>query len=292
MIAHVAEASEASGRVLLWLEPGAVSMPQMFEASVHIAKAYSAALETVVIDAPAPCAMDGIPSAHVSVLGKSSKPSLNLANVLDSRALLAERQRREVESRAADAGVFITHASAGGDAIDRLAEMCLQRGPWNIVAVSRPPSAELPGILSSILANVSGATGVVVAGRRCAGQALAPLTPNLAVVIEDAERMPSMLRAAERLVKPGGRIHVMIAAETAAAYAELDHQVRLVTAAMPLCLLQPGGPDFGVTGSWDDALFRLRACFVIARFGGTLLGDNRALTRLLTISPAPFLLVR
>jgi hypothetical protein len=287
MIAHVAEASEASGRVLLWLEPGAVSMPQTFDASVHIAKAYAAAIETVVIDAPATCGMDGIPSAHVSVLGKSSQPSPNLASALDSRALLAERQRREVGDRATEANVVISHASAGGDAIDRLAEMCLQRGPWNIVAVSRPPSAELPGILSSILANVSGATGVVVAGRRLAG-----LTNDVAVVVEDAERMPSMLRAAERLVKPGGRIHVMITAETAAAYAELDNQVRLLTAGMPLCVLRPGGPDFGVTGSWDETLFQLRACFVIARFGGNLLGDNRALTRLLTISPAPFLLVR
>lgn len=287
MIAHVAEASEASGRVLLWLEPGAVSMPQTFDASVHIAKAYAAALETVVIDGPAPCAVDGIPSAHVSLLGKLTKPSLNLAAMPDARSLLAERQRREVGTRAADANVVISHASAGGDAIDRLAEMCLQRGPWNIVAVSRPPSAELPAILSSILANVSGATGVVVAGRRAAA-----LSADVAVVVEDGERMPSMLRAAERLVKPGGRIHVMIAAETAAAYAELDHQVRLVAVALPNCVLHPGGPDFGVTGSWDEALFRLRAGFVIARFGGTLLGDNRALTRLLTLSPAPFLLVR
>jgi hypothetical protein len=287
MIAHVAEASEASGRVLLWLEPEAVSMPQTFSASVRVAQAYSAALETVVIDGPAPSSVEGLPSAQVSHLGRLTKPSQDLASMPDARALLAERQRREVGEIAARANVAICHASAGGDAIDRLAEMCLERGPWNIVAVARPPSADLLAILSSILANVSGATGVVVAGRRAAS-----LTADVAVVVEDAERMPSMLRAAERLAGSGGRIHVMIAAETAATYAELDHQVRLVTAGMPKCILHPGGADFGVTGSCDETLFRLRACFVIARFGGTLLGDARALTRLLSVSPAPFLLVR
>jgi hypothetical protein len=291
MIAHVAEASEASGRVLLWLDPGAVPMPHTFNASVRIASAYAAELETVVMDGPGACLVEGIPSTHVSIAGKVTTNTGDFANAPDPRALLAERQRRDVSRIAALANVSVSHASAGGDAIDRLAEMCLTRGPWNIVAVSRPPSAELPAILSSILANVSGATGVVVAGRQT-GHQTGSLSPDVAVVVEDTERMPSMLRAGERLVMPGGKIHVLIAAETAAAYAELDGQLRLVTANMPACVLLPGGADFGVTGALDETLFRLRPCFIIARFGGTLLGEERALTRLLAVASGPFLLVR
>lgn len=283
MIAHVAEAAEASGRVLLWLDPGAVSMPQTFDASVRIASAYAADLETVVIDGPSACSIDGVPSAYVSLLGGV----VGRSPVPLARDLLAERQRREVGHLAARSLVSVTHASAGGDAIDRLAEMCLARGPWNIVAVSRPPSEELPGILSSILANVSGATGVVVAGRREIA-----LGPDIAVVVEDAERLPSMLRAAERLVQPGGRIHAMISAETASAYDDLDGQVRLVTANIRNCVHHTGGPDFGIPGALDDVLFRMRPSFIIARFGGTLLGDTRALSRLLGLAPGPFLLVR
>lgn len=287
MIAHVAEASEASGRVLLWLDPGAVSMPQTFDASVRIASAYAAELETVVIDGPSSSDVEDVPAAYVSLLGKSYSRASGSTPVPHVRELIAERQRREVGQLASSANVGITHASAGGDAIDRLAEMCLARGPWNIVAVSRPPSDELPGVLGSILANVSGATGVVVAGRRqCA------LAPDVAVVIEDAERMPSMLRAAERLVMPGGRIHVMIAAETAAGYDDLDNQMRLLTANLHQCIYHPGGPDYGVPGSLDEPLYRLRPNFIIARFGGTLLGDTRALVRLLGLAPGPFLLVR
>ncbi len=287
MIAHVAEASEASGRVLLWLDPGNVSMPQTFDAAVRVAAAYAAELETVVIDGPSAADVDDIPAAHVSFLGKAGRVLSFIAPGPDARGRLAERQRREVEGLAARARVCLSHASAGGDAIDRLAEMCLARGPWNIIAVSRPPSDDLPGILSAILANVSGATGVVVAGRRSD-----VLSANVAVVIEDSERMPSMLRAAERLVTGRGKIHVMIAAETAAAYDELDGLVRLATARSPECVLHPGGPDFGVTGTLDEHFFRLRPNFVIARFGGTLLGEARALSRLLAVTPAPFLLVR
>jgi hypothetical protein len=287
MIAHVAEASEASGRVLLWLDPAGVSMPQTFDASARIAAAYAADLETVVIDGPSAGDVGDIPSAHVSLLGKAVDASRAGATLPDARRYLAERQRREVADAAAALRVRVSHASAGGDAIDRLAEMCLARGPWNIVAVSRPPSQDLPNILSSILANVSGATGVVVAGRR-----QTRLRPDIAVVIEDAERMPSMLRAAERLLEPGGKIHLMIAAETAATYDDLDAQVRLAASGLRNCVHCSGGADYGVPGALDEQLFRLRPSFVIARFGGTLLGDARALTRLLGLAPGPFLLVR
>ena len=64
MIAHVAEASELSGRVLLWLEPDGVSMPQTFDASVRIAAAYAANLETVTILGPRLASLDGVPSAQ------------------------------------------------------------------------------------------------------------------------------------------------------------------------------------------------------------------------------------
>ena len=287
MIAHVAEASELSGRVLLWLEPDGVLMPQTFDASVRIAAAYAANLETVTILGPRLASLDGVPSAHVTMLGKAVKGFRNGPAVTDMRTELAARQRREVAARASLSKVAIRHSTAEGDAIDRLAEMCTASGPWNIVAVSRPPSADLPGILSAILANVSGATGVVVAGR---GDKV--MGPDIAVVIEDIERMPSMLRAGERLLAADGKIHVMIAAETAANYDEIDGQVRLVARDFRNIVHCPGGPDFGITGTMDEDLVRLRAGFVIARFGGNLLGDSKALTRLLAVAPGPMLLVR
>lgn len=288
MIAHVAEASEASGRVLLWLEPDAVAMPQTAKAAVSIASAFAADLETLVLDAPAASDTAGLPVAVRSHLGKSMLASTVAHTLTDQRDYLTSRQLRDVHDIATGAGVRTSHTRARGDAIDNLAELCLSRGPWNIVAVSRPPSPELPALISAILANVSGATGVAVAGR-----AGADLSNDVAIILEDSDRMPSMLRAAERLVPAAhGRIQILIAAETAAQHHEIDGQARLLTAGDTRFVHHAAGPGYGVSGALDCELFRMKPFFIIARFGGALLGQPRAMTRLLSLTPAPLLLVR
>lgn len=287
MIAHVAEASEASGRVLLWLEPDQIAMPETAKAAVSIARAYSADIETLVLDAPSAGDAAGVPVAHRSLLGKAARPSASANDFADQRIYLTERQLRDVHDIALGAGVRLTHAQARGDAIDRLAELCLSRGPWNIIAVSRPPSPELPRLISSILANVSGATGVVVAGRPGAA-----LSNDVAVILEDSDRMPSMLRAGERLMPEHGRMQIFVAAETAAEHDEIDGQSRLLTAGNDRFVHHPASTSYGISGSLDTELFRMKPSFIIARFGGVLLGQSRALTRLLSLTPAPILLVR
>lgn len=286
MIAHVAEASEASGRVLLWLDPDQIAMPETTKAAVSIARAYSADIETLVLDAPSASDTDGVPVAHRSLLGKAMQPAVS-RHADDPRDYLSTRQLRDVHDIATGAGVRLSHAGGRGDAIDRLAELCLTRGPWNIIAVSRPPSPELPGLISSILANVSGATGVVVAGRE-----RGTLSNDIAIVLEDSDRMPSMLRAAERLLPNGGRIQILIAAETAAQHHEIDGMARLLAAGNERFVHHPAGTSYGVSGALDCELFRMKPSFIIARFGGVLLGQSRALTRLLSLTPAPILLVR
>lgn len=285
MIAHVAEASEASGRVLLWLEPDQIAMPETAKAAVSIARAYSADIETLILEAPSACDAVGVPVAHRSLLGKPIQATA--MHTPDPRDYMAARQLRDVYDIAAQSGVRLSHAQARGDAIDQLAELCLSRGPWNIIAVSRPPSPELPALISSILANVSGATGVVVAGRSGAD-----LASDVAVILEDSDRMPSMLRAAERLLTGNGRIQILIGSETAAEHDEIDGQARLLTAGNDRFVHHAANSSFGVSGAFDCALFRMKPSFVIARFGGLVLGQSRALTRLLSLTPAPILLVR
>ena len=52
-----------------------------------------------------------------------------------------------------------------GNAIDQLTGLCLMAGPWNVIAMSQEPTAATAATISANMANVSGATGVVVAGR-------------------------------------------------------------------------------------------------------------------------------
>ena len=50
MIAHVAAASELSGRVVLWFDPESKCTPEMLDAPVRLAAAYDAEIETIVVD--------------------------------------------------------------------------------------------------------------------------------------------------------------------------------------------------------------------------------------------------
>ena len=111
---------------------------------------------------------------------------------------------------------------------------------------------------------------------------------RVVVIVEDADRLPSMLRAAERLSGSGGSaIHVVIGAETAAEHAELEAQARLLTAGSSGVKFETAGPTFGVPGALTEirgalkpeprhrALWRFRACRR-ARTIASLRGDAGA----------------
>ncbi len=287
MIAHVAEVSEHSGRVLVWLDPASSCVPQALTASARIAAAYGSEIETVVVGAIDLSALGDLPVRRVAGVrwgGSAATPALDIANAFD---LLAQRHRRTADGLGATFKVPVRHTRTSGDAVDRLAELCGAHGPWNIITLSRAPSAGLGPVISDILANVSGATGVVVAGRE-----REPRSQDVVVAIEDSERLPSMLRAAERLRAGKGRIRVLIAAASPAHYSDIEAAVRLATEGRQGLVFEASGATFGVEGALDERLFKSRPGFVIARFGGTLLANGRALARTMTMARAPFLLVR
>ncbi len=285
MTAHVAEASEGSGRVLLWLEPAVRAAPQALAASVRLAAAYGSELETIEVDPPHLDFGTELPLGRVGF-----KAPFAVMSALDERALrqtLADGHRAAIDNLAQPFGVPVRHGRAGGEAIDRLAHLCTVRGPWNIVVLARAPSLELASVVSNVFANVSGATGVLVGSRREVAWA-----DRVAVVVEDGDRLPSMLRAAERLTGPRGHIYLVIAAVTKTAYGDLDAQARLLTQDQSNISFEATGPTLGVDGSLDEQLSGCRPSLVIARFGGPLLSDGRALSRCLAVTGAPFLLVR
>lgn len=285
MIAHVAEASEGSGRVLLWLEPSLPAAPQALEASVRLAAAYGSELETIEVDPLHLDADAGLPLGRVGF-----RTPFDVKTAADERALrrtLANGHRNNVDQLAKAFAVSVHHGRGRGDAIDRLTNLCDERGPWNIIVLSRAPSLELASVVANVFANVSGATGVLVGSRRAASWG-----ERVAVVVEDGDRLPSMLRAAERLCGPNGRIHLVVVAVTKASYDELDGQARLLTEGLDFISFEAPGPTLGVDGALDEQLTGCRPTLVIARFGGTLLSDGRALSRCLAVTGAPFLLVR
>ncbi len=285
MTAHVAEASEGSGRVLLWLDPNILTAPQAIEASVRLAAAYRSELETVDVAPPHIAFADGVPIRRV---GARMSPAAAAALDEDTaRSRLATRQRRAVDELAFEFDVPVVHTNAAGDAIDRLAEMCTARGPWNVVALSRTPSASIATLIADVFANVSGATGVLVGSRRQSAW-----SGRVAVVAEDGERLPSMLRAAERIAGKSGSTHLIVAAPTQSAFDDLESQARLLPEGGGRLKFAPSRPTFGLDGALDDALITTKPDLAIARFGGTLLSDGASLSRALALTGAAFLLVR
>lgn len=284
MTAHVAEASEGSGRVLLWLETGPRAGAGALNATVRLAAAYASEIETVGIDPLDGLVLDDLPTARIADPRRSAFAELPDGN---GHALIVQSQHRRVVELADALQVPVSHAERTGDPIDILAAMCRAKGPWNIIALSRAPGLDLARLVADIFANVSGATGILTAGR-------SPMTwsGRIAVVAEDAERLPSMLRAAQRIAGPDGTTHLIVAAPTRQAYAELEGQARLLADSHPDLIFEDVDPTFGLDGALDDRLISARPSLVVARFGGTLLSDAAALSRALAVSRAPFLLVR
>ena len=307
MIAHVAEASEGSGRVLFWLEPKALTSPSAIDGATRLAAAFGSEIETLVIDDGAITRARQISVSRLTgstSSGSSSEPTGQSDNIVEANivigargrsigeadramSLLGERQRRVIETRASALGVPVHHTITAGDAIDQLTGLCLMAGPWNVIALSHEPTAETAATVSSIMANVSGATGVVIAGRGPTRQA-----GPIAVVAEDCVRLPSMIRAAERLRTPGCSIHLFLAAETASDLCELEAGARLAATDFDHLILEAASPTLAIQGTLDEALRRLEPGYVIARFGGTLLPGAKALMRTIALTAAPFLLVR
>lgn len=287
MIAHVAEASEQSGRVVLWIDPAERCDAAMLEAPVRLAAAYGSEIETIIIEPGLPQIGDPspIPVSYVP-LRKGDGDESPMQNGVAFK-LLTERHRRTVEGIAGKHGITVRHGSARGDPIDRIAETCLARGPWNIVALASAPSASSQSTLNTLLANVSGATGFLVPAPsryRTDGA--------IVIVAEDAERLLSMLRAAERIRSPGASVHVIVGAVTEREYIEIDAHARLLAGELERIVFEDAGPTYGVPGVVAERIRRLKPSFVIARYGGTALADGRELARASAATGAPFLLIR
>ncbi len=285
MIAHVAEASELSGRVVLWLDPEVNYPVARLEAPVRLAAAYGAEIETVVVADVAGDMSEDVPLRLVGPAGLVARTDL----VAQDRRfeLLVTRCRRAVDEVGAAHGVKVRHTLAAGDAVDRISEMCLERGPWNIVALARTPASGSNSVIGTLLANVSGATGFLLCGEQRSKQS------RVVVIVEDAERLPSMLRAAERLSAPRAPLHIVIGADTADAYAEIESQSRLLASESTLpVLFEDAGPTYGVPGALTELIARLKPSLVIAVFGGSALADGRELARASIVARAAILLVR
>lgn len=286
MIAHVAEAGEGSGRVVLQLGPQ--SSPLALEAAVQLARSFRSEIEGLYADDGKLLDLTAFPFAReISVAGTVKGPFD--ADVLRRRQhRIAAAALRRAATTAHQAGIRFTATLRGDDVTRALAGACAERGPWNMVALGEPLAGHDRVRLREMFANVWGTTGFVVVGPKAKR-----LSGPVVAIVEDIERFSPLLRTAEQIAgATASPVEVVLAAHSPAHAVDMEAQARLV--------LNSEGRDHVVIVTLADASAKsigeavrsLGAGFVIAHYDGIAVPSEGEETLLSENLEGPLLLVR
>lgn len=135
---------------------------------------------------------------------------------------------------------------------------------------------------------IDGTTALVLVGpkaRRVTGPSL--------VVVEDMQRLPDMLRAAERLsALDEAPITVLLVAPDEHALAGMDHAAKLALAGKERVRIEYAVVGRGMAAVAAEALRRQQPGFVVCQFAGTVIPEEGDLSPLAAALECPLLLVR
>ena len=137
MIAHVAEAGEFRGRVVLQFASGRPS-PVAIEAAIRIARAFQSEIESLFVEDTQLIELSGFPFAReISFSGRSTRTITSGDIERDIRFAFSEARRR-VEAHARRAEVPLRQTIVRGEPVKALAAACAECGPWNLIALAEP----------------------------------------------------------------------------------------------------------------------------------------------------------
>ncbi len=286
MIAHVAEAGEARGRVIVRTTSARAS-DIAIQAAVLIAQAYRSEIESLYIEDT-----ELIASARFSFVREISPTGavrpLTPTDVIRDLRFQFKAQQRRLLALAAAVAVPVHERFVRDEPLRALAITCADCGPWNVVVLAEPFGSGSAGDIALLLDSVEDATGLVVVGpraRRTSGPVL--------MMLEDIDALAGMLRAGDRLVE-GGTTPLILAIVSADPETAnwIEAQTRLMLADrndlhlvhLPLAHAEPALAA--------EAIRRLSPGFVIARFGGLVVPASDDLGPLAAALECPLLLSR
>jgi hypothetical protein len=294
---HVAAANENCGRVVLAMPNGPLHVPAV-ETALTLARAFEASLETLLIECPRAAALTAHSFAReISHAGRIGK--FSISSVTSSHNAMARDVEKTILARVSGRGVqhaFRRVDVATGEAI-RAA--CQEQGPWNMVVLGEPKGSLSREGLHRIFSDSQGATGIVVVGEN-----VTQAHGDVIVVVDDAERLSQMVRAAQRIAAVLARgkghkgvVRLLLAAATAVEGEELEGVVRLAlpptqSAGAAEIAIEAFRANFGTHAEIAEALRRLDGAFVVARHGSAILPQNGEADSLSAVLRAPLLLVR
>lgn len=287
MIAHVAQAGEDRGRVVLQVcspQPHALALL----AAVKIAQAFQSEIESLFVEDTQlfDCAAFGF-VREVSLSGRSHR-KLSTESVAQSLRLAAQGARRELERLARSVDVPLRTRVVRDDPLQALRAACSEVGPWNVVALSEPFTGGFTQTLRQMFEAIEGTTGLILVGPRARR-----ITGPAVIALEDMERLPDMLRAAERLsALDDAGVVVLLAAPDAVRLNEMDSLARVALAGRDKVRIEHAIVDKGAPAVAAEALRRLSGGFIICQFGGAVVPEEGDLSPLAASLECPLLLVR
>jgi hypothetical protein len=288
MIAHVAEAGEGRGRVVLHLTSGPPNRLALL-AAIKVAQAFQSEIESLFVEDAKLFDIAGFPFAReISLSGRRSK-ALTLADVERQMRSRAAALADELGALARGSEVPMHMTIVRDEPVNALASACDRHGPWNVVALAEPVTASSDPLLDRIFTAVPGTTGLVVVGpkvRRCDGRIVA--------FVEDIADFDAVLRTARRLhaLSPDARLTLLLAADTDREAAIMDDQARLAIGADDTLEIVRARVERHAPAVAAEIIRRLGAGFVVGRFGGLVVPSDGCLRRLASVLDCPLFLMR
>jgi hypothetical protein len=286
-ITHVADATENRGRVVLQVcssRPNAVAL----DAALWIARAFGASIESVCVEEQQLLDLAGHAFVREIALGGQSVRQLCEADMIDSIASMLRAARRDIDRAALHAGVAHRSRIVRGDPLRALALACLDRGPWNVVALMDPLGVVDRQTLNFVLRQMPGATGILVVGPKARG-----IDGPIVIALEDAGRLAQKLNLARRLAAHDAIPIVILPIGARPGQLDvLEEQIRLVLDNQDGVSLAACAVTLGSTAAAADVLRRQGPGLVIAELGRIAVPDDRDLRALMCSLACPLFLVR
>lgn len=270
MIAHVAEAGEDRGRVLVVLGSAAQPSTAGVEAAAHLARVHAAGMEGLFVedDQIAHLACYRFAS-EISRDGRSKRP-YSMAVFDDDMSHAFDKFERRVNDAALKAGVPVCTKSVRGAWIESIDAVCREKGPWNVVSLAEPIGPASAKMLAGLLRQVADTTGLLVSAA-----SVRPGDGPVLIVVEDGERLPAMTRLAERVCERGaGQIHVILAADNDEHVRWMESEARLFFSDRLMGNIECVVPVYASPDALAANICSRKASFVIAQFGGLLVPDG------------------
>jgi hypothetical protein len=274
MIAHVAEANEDRGRVVVRLGDFAVSSKAAIAAAVHVAVAFRSEIEGLFVEDPdlfAACAHGSL--RQIGHNGHTTA-GLTAAGLGRDAEHFAVAVQRELSIAAAASSVKFSAHVVRDQTIPALQAACAQRGPWNIIVFAEPiVGADKSELLSAAVSQVWGTTGYIATGALCAWR-----PGPIVVAIEDIDHLTGMIRAAERLAAVAGDpVYLLPVGGDEIALDWLEGEIRLTLGEATNLTILPRPAHAGSNLVLRAAIAQTKPRIIIARHGGILLPvDNTA----------------